>query len=87
VNDSVQDSSCALENAVPDILGCPHGTLRDVGCGFDGASPSGAREDSEGKSHRDECFHLLIRTHDETFSINAMRVNNKDSLSRPRSEA
>jgi hypothetical protein len=78
VNYTVQDSSGALENAGSDLLGCPHRSLRDVACRFDGASPSGARKDSEGKNHRDECFHLLISTHDETFSINVMRVNNKD---------
>ena len=57
VNYSVQDSSCALENAVPDLGGCPHSTLRDVACRFDGASPSAANQDGAGKSDRDECFH------------------------------
>jgi hypothetical protein len=32
---SVHGSSCALHDAVPDILGCLHGALRHVGCRVD----------------------------------------------------
>jgi hypothetical protein len=54
---SVQHSSCALQNAVPDILGCLSSTLRYVGCRVDGARLNAAHADGGGENDRKERFH------------------------------
>ena len=44
---SVHGSSCALHNAVPDILGRVRSALRHVGCRVDGARLNTAHRDGE----------------------------------------
>ena len=53
----VHHSSCALHNAVPDILGCLRSALRHVGCRVDGARLNAAHGDGDGENHRKERFH------------------------------
>ena len=54
---SVYRSSCALHNAVPNILGCHRSALRHVGCRVDGASLNAANGDGDGENDRKERFH------------------------------
>jgi hypothetical protein len=49
---SVHGSSCALHNAVPDILGCLRSALRHVGCRVDGARLNAAHRDGHGENDR-----------------------------------
>src|SRR5207247_4780959 len=57
INYGVRGSFCALDKAVPDILGCLRTALRHVGCGFDGPRPNGANGDGDRKHDRKESFH------------------------------
>ena len=54
---SVHGSSCALHNAVPDILGCLRSALRHVGCRVDGARLNAAHRHGDGENDRKERFH------------------------------
>ena len=45
---SVHGSSCALHNAVADILGCVRSALRHVRCRVDGARLNAANGDGNG---------------------------------------
>ena len=54
---SVHRSSCALHNAVPDILGCHRRALCHVGCPVDGASLHAANGDGDCENDRKECSH------------------------------
>ena len=50
-------SSCALHNAVPDILDCLRSALRHVGCRVDRAGLNAANGDGDGENDRKEPFH------------------------------
>jgi hypothetical protein len=54
---SVHGSPCALNNVMPNILGCLHSALRHVGCPVDGASLNAADGDGDGENDRKERFH------------------------------
>jgi hypothetical protein len=54
---SMHGSSCALDNAVPDILGCLRSALRHVGCRFDGPRLDSANGDGHRENDRKERFH------------------------------
>jgi hypothetical protein len=57
INYSVHGSSCALHNAVPDILGCVRSALGDVGCRVDGARLNATNGEGHGDNDRKERFH------------------------------
>jgi len=54
---SVHGSSCALHNAVPDILGCLRSALRHVACRVNGACLNAAHRDGDGENDRKERLH------------------------------
>jgi len=56
-DDSVRGSSCALHNAVPDILARLRCALRHVSCGVDGPRLNAANGDGERQNDRKEHFH------------------------------
>ena len=53
----MHSSSRALDNAVPDILGCVRSALGHVGCRVDGTRLDAANGDGEGENDRKERFH------------------------------
>src|SRR5207247_9599071 len=57
LNYGVRGSFCALDKAVPDILGCLRTALRHVGCGFDWPRANGANGGCGRKHDRKESFH------------------------------
>src|SRR5438093_12277334 len=54
---NVHGSFCALDNAVPDILGCLRSILRHVGCPVNRARRKSANRDGDGENDQKECFH------------------------------
>jgi hypothetical protein len=54
---SMDGSSCALHNAVPDILGCLRSALRHVGCRVDGPRLNATNGDSDDDNDRKERLH------------------------------
>lgn len=53
IDDGVHGSSCALHDAVPNILGCLRSALRHVGCPVDGARLNAANGDGGDDREKD----------------------------------
>ena len=57
IDHSVDGSSCAFHNAVPDILGRVRSALRHIGCRVDRPRLDAANRDGDGENDRKERFH------------------------------